>query len=295
MTKTALLVIYNHRYDKNIPRIEEMYRGRFTHVFHIVPFYDGGLPNVLPVYESSFRFQGYVSQACTHLRGKGFTHFFVVADDMLLNPRLTEENYLQEIGLGTGDCYIDSLQPLQELDTPWRTPEAMAWRLRQKGVEVEHILPPREEAEACFARHGLPTSAIPVRPFLTDPHPKFLLRYLRNLRRRRLSYPLVSGYSDLLILPAGVMDRFCLYCGVFAATGLFVELAIPTALVLASERILTAADTRLGGTPMWPDHKTKIHPADALHAAHRGSLAGLMEAFPRKALFLHPIKLSKWK
>ncbi len=215
--KTALLVIYNHRYDKNIPRIEEMYRGRFTHVFHIVPFYDGGLPNVLPVYESSFRFQGYLSQACTHLRGKGFTHFFVVADDMLLNPRLT------------------------------------------------------------------------------DPHPKFLLRYLRNLRRRRLSYPLVSGYSDLLILPAGVMDRFCLYCGVFAATGLFVELAIPTALVLASERILTAADTRLGGTPMWPDHKTKIHPADAFHAAHRGNLAGLMEAFPRKALFLHPIKLSKWK
>lgn len=288
MTKTALLVVYNHRYDKNIPRIDEMYRGRFSHVFHIVPFYDGDRPDVLRVYESSFRFQGYLSQAYAQLRGQGFTHFFVVADDMIINPRLDEHNYLQEIGLDEDDCYLDYLLRLQELRTPWRTTEAMTYRVRQKGVEVEGILPSREEAEACFRRHGVPVSTIPLRPFI-DRRPKFLLRYLRNWRRRRLDYPLAGGYCDLLVLPAAVMERFCLYCGAFAATGLFVELAIPTALLLSAGRVRTNADTRLGGTALW-------HGAEAEWFDRCGGrLDRLIECFPEQMLFLHPIKLSKWK
>jgi hypothetical protein len=42
-TKVALLVIYNHRYDKNITRVEALYKKRFSHIYHVVPFYDGKL------------------------------------------------------------------------------------------------------------------------------------------------------------------------------------------------------------------------------------------------------------
>lgn len=289
MTKTALLVVYNHRYDKNIPRIDAMYRDRFSHVFHIIPFYDGNRPDVLRVYESSYRFQGYLSQAYTQLRNQGFTHFFVVADDMIINPRLNEHNYLDEIGLGTDDCYLDYLLHMQQLRRPWRTLEAMSYRLRQRYAEVEAVLPPRAEAEACFVRHGLPLGPIPAGPFLNI-RPKFWLRYLLNWRHRRLDYPLVGGYCDLLVLPATAMERFCLYCGAFAATGLFVEIAIPTALALSAKRLRTNADTRLGGTALW-DAAEKA----ALFARYGGRLDRLIEDFPENKLFLHPIKLSQWK
>ena len=74
-TKIALLVIYNHRYDKNILRIEQIYEGRFSHIYHVVPFYDGNKENVITVFDSSFQFQGYISQAYQHLKNKKFSHF----------------------------------------------------------------------------------------------------------------------------------------------------------------------------------------------------------------------------
>ena len=90
--KTALLVVYNHRYDKNIPVIDRIYANRFSYVCHLVPFYDGDQANVIAVYDSSHYFQNYIAQAYTHLKDKGFTHFFIVADDMILNPLVDENN-----------------------------------------------------------------------------------------------------------------------------------------------------------------------------------------------------------
>lgn len=109
MNKVGLLIIYNHRYDKNIPRLEEIYRKRFSHIFHIVPFYDGKQENVISVYESSYYFSGYISQTYAHLKDSGFTHFFVVADDMIINPNLNENNLWLQMGIDADDCYIDGL------------------------------------------------------------------------------------------------------------------------------------------------------------------------------------------
>lgn len=53
MDKIALMVIYNHRYDNNIPIIEDLYNNKFSHIYHIVPFYDGDKRNVISVYDSS--------------------------------------------------------------------------------------------------------------------------------------------------------------------------------------------------------------------------------------------------
>lgn len=42
----ALVIIHNHRYDANIPRLDEIYKSRFSHIFHLVPFYDGNYVEV---------------------------------------------------------------------------------------------------------------------------------------------------------------------------------------------------------------------------------------------------------
>jgi hypothetical protein len=56
--EVALIVIYNHQYNKNIDVVETIYTKRFTHIFHLVPFYTSNKPNVISVYENSFYSEG---------------------------------------------------------------------------------------------------------------------------------------------------------------------------------------------------------------------------------------------
>lgn len=78
----ALVLIHNHRFDRNLPLLDAMYQSRFDRVWHLMPFYDGDRENVIPVYENSFQFQGYVAQGRRFLEEPGITHYFFAADDL---------------------------------------------------------------------------------------------------------------------------------------------------------------------------------------------------------------------
>lgn len=294
MNKVGLLIIYNHRYDKNIPRLEEIYRGRFSHLFHIVPFYDGKQENVIPVYESSYHFSGYISQTYAHLKDKGFTHFFVVADDMIINPNLNESNLWQQMGIDADDCYIDELMVLQEQKTFWsHLLRAMDYVVAKDGVEISNILPSKKEAEKCFDRYNISYAPIPKNLFvewiLQQKEWKMRKRIWRYVKKRRLDYPLVGGYSDICLVTADVMENFALYCGAFAATDLFVELAIPTSMVLSTKKLKVNKDIKLDSGAMWSEGDMEFL------QEYNFNLAKLIEHFPANKLYLHPIKLSKWK
>lgn len=294
MNEVVILIIYNHRYDKNISRLEEFYKGRFANVFHVVPFYDGKQENVISVYESSHYFSGYISQAYTQLKDKGFTHFFVVADDMIINPNLNENNLWQQMGIGISDCYMDDLLILQDQTEYWsHIVKAMDYVVAKNGVEISGIIPTRQEAERCFDRYNLSYGPIPKKLFgkwiMQQKTWKMRKKIWRYLKKRHLDYPLVGGYSDICLITADVMDKFALYCGAFAATDLFVELAIPTSMVLSAEKIKFNKDIKLSSGAMWSDEDMEFL------QEYNFSLAKLIEHFPADKLYLHPIKLSKWK
>lgn len=288
-TKIALLVIYNHRFDKNIGRIRELYAGRFSHVYHIMPFYDGNENDVIPVYESSYCFSGYISQAYTHLKHLGFTHFFVVADDMILNPSLNEHSIWEQMGIDYSDSYIDEIVCFQNGGKRWwrRIIDALDYTLDQLGVELKGILPSKEEAQRRFDFHKLPYTPIPRKELLRNPRKKDFVKMLT--RSCALKYPLVRAYSDILLIPADVMPKFANYCGAFAATRLFVEMAIPTALILSADNIKLGNDVKLKPGAMWFEQDFKIL------EGYNNSLEKLLREFPEGKLYLHPIKLSKWK
>lgn len=294
MNKVGLLIIYNHRYDKNIPRLEEIYRKRFSHIFHIVPFYDGKQENVISVYESSYYFSGYISQTYAHLKDSGFTHFFVVADDMIINPKLNENNLWLQMGIDVDECYIDGLIVLQERKTFWsHLLQAMDYVVAKEGVEISNILPSQKEAEKCFDRYNISYTPIPKNLFwgwiLQQKEWKMRKRIWRYMRKRRLDYPLVGGYSDICLVTADVMENFALYCGAFAATDLFVELAIPTSMVLSTKKLKINKDIKLDSGAMWSEEDMEFL------QEYDFNLTKLMENFPANKLYLHPIKLSKWK
>ena len=292
--KIALLVVYNHRFDKNIPRVQNLYKDRFSSIYHIVPFYDGENPgvDVIPVYESSYYFEGYISQAYTHLKGKGFTHFFVIADDLILHPKVNEYNLWECVGANEDECFIPSKPKVfQKLDYYWDSVyDAINYRVKQDGVEVEKILPSYDEAKQRLEKHGFPVGRVPLKAFAPSDRLS-CVRLMKNLKgvlfRRTPIYPLVGCYSDIFMVTADVMESFCTYCGAFAATNLFVEVAVPSALVFSSDKIKFDDDLLLHDGSLWND---EVHRLDK----YNNNLSSLMNDFPSDKLFIHPVKLSKW-
>jgi len=319
MCKVALIVIYNHRYDGNIRVVEDLYRDRFSNIFHLVPFYDGDRQNVIPVYENSFRFQGYIAQGLKQFFKPEFEHYFFIADDLVLNPEINERNYCGHLGLKAESSFIPHLISLHEMRNYWsRTREAYEFTVKKKGVEITNELPGDDEALSRFTAHGLEIRPLRHRQVFLSAGLN-ITAWLRMLVRKQkqlfhllsdgifkwkynLSYPLAGSYSDICAVSSGTIKRFGHYCGVLADAGLHAELAIPTALILSADHIVTEKDLNLRGRALWPDGWNRLHGENDL--AHdelkeldkyNNNLDNLLKNFPESYLYLHPVKLSKWK
>ena len=105
-----------------------------------------------------------------------------------------------------------------------------------------------------------------------------------------LPYPLFSGYSDWFILDKKDFEKVSYYFGVFAAMGLFVEIAIPTAMFLCCNNLKFIEDLKLQANAIWS--KEEI---DAIENKYNNNIQLLIDNYPKDTFYIHPIKLSKWK
>jgi len=304
MFKTALIVIYNHQYLQNIDIVEQIYSGRFSKIWHLMPFYQGTKKNVIPVYESSLYFQGYIAQGLKTFFSDEYDHYFFIADDLLLNPSINETNYSEYFKLKKESCFIPSLKTLHE-DKGWwsRVRDAYYFTTENKGVEVIDLLPDYNSALQMFNRYGLTIKPLKFRQIWKKPESlrefasilikdrHYLINLFRNFFREtdyNLNYPLVGSYSDIFIVSAENIKHFCHFCGIFASTKLFAEFGIPTSLVLSGGEIVTEMDLDLEGGALWTDQELKI-----LDKYDR-KLDELLKNFTPEKLYLHPVKLSEW-
>jgi hypothetical protein len=297
--KVALIIIYNHRYDKNIAILEDIYRERFSHIFHLVPFYTGVKENVIPVYENSYYFQGYIAQGFKSFYDEDFEHYFFIGDDLILNPVINENNYREKLKLSSDTSYIHNIMRLHQAKYQWlRTQEAFFWKKEQRGIEIRDEIPSYEEALKKFLAMDIEIKPLSFRQVFNNIHslrnlidiPKLDLRSLSGYLTNKfpLPYPMVGGYSDIFVVDAKAIKKFTELSGAFAATRLFVELAIPTALVLSAENIVTQEELTLKGRALWTPSDFEVL------EKYENSLHKLLSDFPKNYLFLHPIKLSKW-
>jgi hypothetical protein len=307
MAKACLVIVFNHRYDKNIPVLEKLYASRFSHIYFLVPFYDGHQSNVIPVYESSNFFQSYFAQGYHHFFHEEFTHYIFTGDDCLLSPAINETNITDQVGLPPGSDFIPGFIELHTLTGRpwWHAHKAVDFFNNRKGAEIKKELPLRDEAVKKFEQHGLtvkPLTAGNIFGTQTPPNKKWFeywvfkqyhLRYkwksFRKEGKIELPYPVAGSYSDVIIVSKESIYNFCRYCGIMAAAGLFVELAIPTALLLASRKIVQEKDVLLKGKALWSAKEV-----EEVENRFNKSLTGLMNGFPADQLYYHPIKLSKW-
>jgi hypothetical protein len=304
MSKIALVIIYNHQYNKNIDILERIYQGRFSNIFHLVPFYQGDKENVIAVYDASLYFQGYIAQGLKSYFDESFSHYFFVADDMIINPIINENNVTDVLKLKKDTSFIPGVFSLGSSKGYWpRIGEAFRWRLKPRGVEASSFIPSYEEAVAKLKKYDLQVEPLRFDQIWRVPRNNkewkktlskdktFLFRYLKNKilpKQYHLSYPLVGSYADIFVVSGTEIKTFCHFCGIFSATRLFVEVALPTALVLAAKEITQEKDIELRGKPLWTKEEyAELEP-------YNGSLKNLMNDFPKGYLYLHPIKLSKW-
>ena len=296
--RLCLVVVFNHRFDKNLPILDKLYRGRFDHFRYLMPFYDGPRKDVIPVYRSSYVFQGYIADATAQLTAEGFDSYVFIGDDVLLNGRLNQDNLLQELG-ATDAAYIKELIPMWDRPTVWRhvLPAFRAFKLERYN-EFQTFLPSHAKFVEAFERHGHTWRSMSRRellPYLLwdirQERPAVivdnLMFWLVHLGGRTKQYPIYYSYSDFLIVPGDRMAAFGHLCGVFASMGLFVEVAIPTALMLTCDRILLEKDSRLKGEEVLP-----LGDRDALIAQHGSRLDRIVAAMPADQLYIHPVKLS---
>ena len=296
----CLVVVFNHRFEGNLPGLRALYRGRFSLVRFLVPFYRGDDPDVVPVFGSSATFQGYFAQAQRHLAAEGISHYVFVADDLLLNPAVDEDNLHLHLRLRPGGGYTKYLTPFSSMTSRWthfnRTLRALRF---DEFVNARAELPPRAEAVARLASHGLEVQPLGWRNLETGPGPwsqrarEWLTARWRLPDRREgreLPYPLLMGYADLLVVPASALAEFCHLCGVFAAMDLFVECAAVTALALATPQLTLERDLDQQGLELWSDADRH-----AFWTRYSARLPDLLANFPERCLYVHPIKLGHWQ
>ena len=305
MSSVVLIVIYNHQFLQNVDYVNQIYKDRFSKILHLMPFYTGSDPTVIPVYEKSYYFQGYLAQAFKTIYNEKYDHYIFVADDLILNPIINETNYKHHFGVDDDSSFITDFIELHKTKRYWpRIAEAVRWKLDIVGVEAKDQLPSYEVAIEKFRKMGLEVGPIDdaqchnpaddkVKPHRNLKGKFSLTKAVRRnkigKRQHILKYPIVGGYSDILVVDHSAIKIFSHYCGVFAATNLHVELAAPTSLVLAAKRISTEKDITLGGKALWVKEDYQVLDKFGLNLNH------LLSDFPEQHLFLHPVKLSQWE
>lgn len=292
-----LIIVFNHRYEANLDKLEAIYRPRFPDIRYLMPFYQGTRPDVIPVYESSAQFQGYFAQGANAFIDPAVTHYAFIADDQLLNPNLNAGNFVERFGINGSEACIENLNPLNNTSFEW--PHLMgalyAWKY-ERFTLYRRELPTPEEALARMTRHGVKFADLTWRNLRGEhgwhryPGMKSALKLLvRNKGRVKVPYPTVWTYADLVVVPREHIRQFCHLCGVFAAMRLWVEVAIPTALAFSCDRIKQLLLTGRKGLQIWSPAGV-----EELERKANRQVSRAFEVAGEHYLYIHPVKLSKW-
>lgn len=301
--EVCLIILFNHRFDENIDRLEAIYCRRFTNRYYLVPFYDGDKDNVIPVYECSYQFQGYLAQGFDKFYDQKYEHYLIVADDMIIDPVINENNYKEYFKLEPYSGYITYWRPLSQWDGGFeRVENALEVHRLHRGVNSDEELPTVQDAfekakEKNFDNFGF------SRKLAFNGGIKRSLKYWTSSRSRvhllgriilgitlKLQYPFVYGYSDIFVISGDAIKEFCRICGVFAATRLHVETAIPTAMLLTERQVIVNEDLGYKARLMWDREERKV-----VGGKYNWKVSELADDWEDNVVCIHPIKLSQWK
>jgi hypothetical protein len=293
----CLSFVFNHQFEKNIPKLKELYKERFSTIYFLSPFTNWNqAEDIIPIYETSIHFQGYFAQAFSYLP-KDFDYYVFCADDLILNPKLNEGNLIEKLSCNQS-AYIKYLNPIWEHSFAWhKFSDSLSFPDANNPIPIQQFLPQREELLKTYERHGLKYRNLGLHNF-RGIHQKTVsieriicgIKYLfRYGFKRYVHFPLIEGYSDLIVIPKENLQSFCQLCGIFGAMNLWVDAAVATSMVLSCESITQEHDNDMIGKEFW-------NPIDAKKAISKaeGKIEKISSLFSEETSYIHPIKLSEF-
>lgn len=294
----GLIIIFNHKFVKNLDKLRDLYKNRFSNILFLMPFYSGNDKDVVCVYESSFQFQGYITQAEERISEMKCKQYVFIGDDLILNPKINEDNIIKEMGINENDSYIESIRPLK-LMTEWG-----CYRFREANnvflstaVNYRDEIPGVDEATKKAKEYGIYDYRLKKYPTKLNSRQSKILQinsilYNSLFNKIDIKYPLVAGYSDFFILTKNKLHEFCRLSGVFAAMNLFVEISIPTTLMLICEKdnLKMQKDINMRTEEMW----LLTNVVSEFEKSCDNKVENMNRYWPKDYLYLHPLKLSKW-
>lgn len=286
----CLVIVFNHPYPQNIGKLRKIYRERFSDIVFLMPNARTDDPDCFTGYRGSYCYHGLIADARDFLINRAADAYLFAADDALLNPQITERKAISALRLDKHDAFVPEIRFLagerivdgqamaSGAATDWIWTERVLTRLDSRdslfGAGAEGYLqqlPTRQAAFDKFRQYGNVSTQIRLpRPRVTGLAPEY-----------DLPFPMAYGLCDVFSIRSQSFDRFAHYVGILAALDIFVEVAIPTALILATDRIATAADA--GWTYSW---------GRGMDTSRVTGIGELEQMFPPHELFVHPVKLS---
>jgi hypothetical protein len=299
MTSTSLVIIFNHRFDRNLPVLRELYRDRFDKLLFLVPFYDGPDKDVVPVHYGSHEFGGFVFNAQEYLKEADTDYYAFAGDDLILRPDF-DRDVERHLKLKPQEGYIKRLVPMTQLSYTWPHTLSAMEVLYAGAFNWREFLPPSDEFIAKYKKMGIdypPFSSANLRPYRKprDFHEvrrwaRRVWMYYRRPERRHPALPLLESYADFFVVPRPALERFAFLNGIFAASKIHAELAVPTALAMSCNEVVTEEQLNESGLELW-----RSWDREAIEDRYQKDLNCLLDDFPEKTLYIHPVKLSGWK
>ena len=289
----CLVILFNHRFDRNIPLLRKHYADKFDTIRFLVPFYDGNDKDVIPVYECSYQFQGFIIQAYEKLVQTQADYYLFVADDMILHPDIDQSNVLERLNMVGKTVFISEMYLINsENRFNWIHSRFSSKPFLHKSTSWKGSIPDKKEAMNLFKDfwdYDYPESYIDG--FWGEQSEEEKARFIKdNGGSIAIPYPMAGGYPDIFILSRDVLFPIARTCGVFAAMNLFVEIAFPTSIVLnvTRDKVVTLDMTRYKTGAYWGDNIRLFEEEYSL------SLKKLIDEWDDTKLFVHPVKMSKW-
>lgn len=300
--RPLLVIEHNYNYPEPFEKLEELLSSRFPDRVHLIPFYNGKASHVYPVYEHSPYFERYFPQVIDKIFSPQYTHYVVVADDLMLNPGLTQYNLNDYLKLDEESSFLpDPWGMVHELSFRWTNSFSAINSFYMHDLFFHHApnwkekFPPAEEAWKLFERLGYrkgkirlnwqkPNAAFPTRWSAIKYYVKQWMK-----RRRTPPYPLLTGYAEFFVVAAPAMRQFAEWSETAGQMRLWVEPALHTLLPLCSPKVVYEKDRGLHGITLWDPKEV-----EAFYQKHKGSVASAASEFKPNTLYLHPVKLTRW-
>jgi len=308
--KSTVCVLFNHAFPKNIPVLRKIYKGRFDNVVFIQPLASSPNKDVITSYRGSYCFHGMIVDAARRLlKNPAADYYLFIHDDVLLNPRYDAEQLFTSLGIPEGGAFIPYINPLGGDVNHWSWISSFLWKLfypmnKFSGSGIQNLLQffpdnkqTRKELEE---KYKFKFSNITYNRDITihnsgvfgnnpysDPTEQMILNGLfekaYNSQIVSLPFPFFHGVSDFFVVDATTLEKMIPILGVMAAAQIFVEIAIPTALIITAQRVKRASEVGFKIDYRWGEDRKLL------------DFEEIKNRFNEDLLFIHPVKLSKYQ